>query len=73
MARYTYGCSSGKRRFAFSWEADWALDHIWKLAIRGTNNSSKLPCRSYYCDECKGYHHTSQPLHLYEESLYGTF
>lgn len=61
MPRYTMGCPSGKRRFAMLEQADAALDSIWRFAIAGTTKSEKLPCRSYPCDDCGGYHHTSQP------------
>lgn len=52
----------GKRRFATLEFADRELDKIWKFAVKGTNRATTLPCRSYKCDRCRGYHHTSQPL-----------
>lgn len=67
MPRYTMGCPSGKRRFAIESVADAALDSIWRYAIQGTTKSEKLPCRTYPCDLCEGYHHTSQP---YPESYW---
>lgn len=74
MARYTTNAcpirntdGQSKRRFLTLDEAEHALDRIWRFAIGGTTRSTKLPCRSYYCEACYGYHHTSEPLRQVEE------
>ncbi len=60
MVRYTMSC--GKRRYGSLGASTAALNAIWRYALNGRpNRSAKLPCRSYYCIRCRGYHHTSQP------------
>lgn len=50
-----------KTRFATREWADNALDKLWREAVDGSGPvRDKLPCRSYYCKECFGYHLTSQ-------------
>lgn len=61
--RWTLGCPGGKRRFPDVLSANLALDAIWRYAVKlGTTDTHKLPCRSYSCYQCKGWHHTSQPF-----------
>ena len=44
-----------KRRFATEYDADHALSLLSRTSKRNT-----VPCRWYYCDDCKGFHLTSR-------------
>lgn len=66
MVRYTVAC--GKRRYNTLYAANVALEAIWRYALRSNSNRSEtLPCRSYPCERCKGYHHTSKPVGYWRE------
>lgn len=67
MVRYTQAC--GKRRYGSLYAANLALDAIWKYAISGRNRSHTLPCRSYKCERCRGWHHTSKPTDYWRKEL----
>lgn len=69
MVRYTLSC--GKRRYGSLYAANAALDSIWKLALRGGagNRSTTLPCRSYACSACRGFHHTSKPTDYWRKVI----
>lgn len=63
MPRWNGYCTGEprKRRFPTLTAANIALDSIWRYAIKSGHSTGKLPCRSYTCRICGGYHHTSQP------------
>jgi hypothetical protein len=48
----------GKVRFRDKQEADRALKHIANHDAR-----EKTPTRSYFCESCKGWHHSSKATH----------
>lgn len=58
-------CSStGKRRFPDHKAAVVALNNAAtsrNLAEDKDRRSSRMECRSYYCEDCNGFHLTSQP------------
>lgn len=60
------GCPSGKRRYTGPKQADEVLSRIWRSRWHGPG---KLPCRSYGCELCGGWHLTSVPLIEYQEQL----
>lgn len=63
MAKWVYSSVCKKRRFPNVYSANIALDAIWRYAAKhGKAANDKMPCRSYPCSMCRGYHHTSQPL-----------
>ena len=51
----------GKKKFATRQRAERIMNSAWKQAIR-VGKDHALPCRTYKCRECKGWHLTSKAL-----------
>ncbi len=49
-----------KIRYPTERVANQALNTIWKAAVKGQYRGEKMPCRTYKCKSCRGYHLTSQ-------------
>ena len=55
-------CITGKIYFACKKAAKKELGRIKSTA----KNNDHIPCRSYKCDVCEGYHLTAQPNHKFK-------